>query len=63
MRTTAAEAGRDAGALEYTRWGAIDMSEADVDACAGNGVTRLVVAPLPPTRASSATKSQPWPNG
>jgi probable F420-dependent oxidoreductase len=45
MRTTAAEAGRDAGALEYTRWGTIGMSGADVDAHAGNGVTRLVVAP------------------
>jgi probable F420-dependent oxidoreductase len=43
MRAAAAEAGRDADALEYTRWGAIDMSEADLEAHAANGVTRLVV--------------------
>jgi len=43
MRAAAAAAGRDAGALEYTRWGAIDMSAADIDARAGLGVTRLVV--------------------
>src|ERR1700736_4743241 len=30
MRTTAQAEGRDAGALEYTRWGSIDMTEADV---------------------------------
>jgi alkanesulfonate monooxygenase SsuD/methylene tetrahydromethanopterin reductase-like flavin-dependent oxidoreductase (luciferase family) len=45
MRTTAIEAGRDAGALEYTRWGPIDVSQADVDAYADKGVTRLVVGP------------------
>jgi probable F420-dependent oxidoreductase len=45
MRTTAIEAGRDAGALEYTRWGLIDVSQADVDAYAEKGVTRLVVGP------------------
>jgi probable F420-dependent oxidoreductase len=45
MRTTAVEAGRDAGALEYTRWGPIDMSGADVDAYAEKGVARLVVGP------------------
>ena len=45
MRTAAVEAGRDADALEYTRWGPIDMSEADVDAYAENGITRLVVGP------------------
>jgi alkanesulfonate monooxygenase SsuD/methylene tetrahydromethanopterin reductase-like flavin-dependent oxidoreductase (luciferase family) len=43
MRTTAREAGRDADALEYTRWGSIDMSEGDVEAHAVNGTTRLVV--------------------
>ena len=43
MHTTAAEAGRDADVLEYTRWGSIDMSEADVQAHAGHGTTRLVV--------------------
>jgi alkanesulfonate monooxygenase SsuD/methylene tetrahydromethanopterin reductase-like flavin-dependent oxidoreductase (luciferase family) len=44
MRSTAREAGRDADALEVTRWGAIDMSVEDVAAQAADGVTRLVVA-------------------
>jgi probable F420-dependent oxidoreductase len=43
MRAAALAAGRDPGALEHTRWGAIDMSEADVAARAELGVTRLVV--------------------
>ena len=43
MCTTAREAGRDAAVLEYTRWGAIDMSSESIDAQAANGVTRLVV--------------------
>ena len=43
IRTTARDAGRDADALEYTRWGSIDMSREDVEAQAANGVTRLVV--------------------
>jgi probable F420-dependent oxidoreductase len=43
MRTTATQAGRDPAALEYTRWGSIDMSADDVDAHARNGTTRLVV--------------------
>lgn len=45
MRTAASEAGRGAGALEYTHWGAIDVSKADVAAYAEQGVTRLVVGP------------------
>jgi probable F420-dependent oxidoreductase len=44
MRNTAREAGRDADALEVTRWGAIDMAVEDVAAQAADGVTRLVVA-------------------
>lgn len=44
-RTTATEAGRDAEALEYTRWGAIDLSTEDVEGLAGQGVTRIVVSP------------------
>ncbi len=44
-RTTATEAGRDAEALEYTRWGAIDLSTEDVEGLAGEGVTRIVVSP------------------
>jgi probable F420-dependent oxidoreductase len=43
MRAAAVAAGRDPGALEYTRWGAIDMSAADAGARAEQGVTRLVV--------------------
>ena len=47
MRAAAREAGRDADALEYTRWEPIDMSAADVEAHARNGTTRLVVATAP----------------
>jgi probable F420-dependent oxidoreductase len=43
MRTAAAEAGRDPEALEYTRWGSIDLTAADVESFARNGTTRLVV--------------------
>jgi probable F420-dependent oxidoreductase len=45
MRRAAAEAGRDPGALEYTRWGTTGMSPGDVEARAAAGVTRLVVSP------------------
>ena len=45
MRTAAVAAGRDPSALEYTRWGPIDVSEAEVDAYAAKGITRLVVGP------------------
>jgi probable F420-dependent oxidoreductase len=45
MRATARAAGRDPGALEYTRWGSIDMTDSDVDGYAAQGTTRLVVAP------------------
>jgi probable F420-dependent oxidoreductase len=45
MRAAAAEAGRDPGALEYTRWGSIDMTPEDVRAYADDGVTRLVIPP------------------
>ncbi|OKI24976.1 LLM class F420-dependent oxidoreductase [Saccharothrix sp. CB00851] len=43
-RSTAIEAGRDAEALEYTRWGAIDLTEDAVEAFAEQGVTRIVVS-------------------
>ncbi|GAB3453401.1 LLM class F420-dependent oxidoreductase [Actinophytocola sediminis] len=43
-RSTAHEAGRRADALEYTRWGSIDMSTDDVAALAARGVTRIVVS-------------------
>ncbi len=45
MRAEAAAVGRDPTALEYTRWGQIDMTTDDVKAQAGQGVTRLVVSP------------------
>ncbi len=45
MRAEAAAAGRDPGSLEYTRWGQIDMTADEVQALAGQGVTRLVVSP------------------
>ncbi|MGW4642488.1 LLM class F420-dependent oxidoreductase [Sphaerisporangium sp. NPDC004334] len=44
-RWTAAGAGRDPGALEYTRWGSIDMTAAQVEALTAEGVTRVVVNP------------------
>jgi probable F420-dependent oxidoreductase len=44
-REAATTAGRPADALEYTRWGSIDMSAADVEAHASQGTTRLVVGP------------------
>ena len=45
MRTAAVEAGRDPEALEYTRWGSVDMTPADVEARASEGITRLVIGP------------------
>jgi probable F420-dependent oxidoreductase len=43
MRATAREAGRDADALEYTRFGSMELSLDDVQERADQGVTRLVV--------------------
>jgi probable F420-dependent oxidoreductase len=43
MRSEAAAAGRDPAALEYTRWGQIDITLEEVQARASQGVTRLVV--------------------
>ena len=45
MRAEATASGRDPAALEYTRWGQIDMTDEDVGAKADEGVTRLVVSP------------------
>jgi probable F420-dependent oxidoreductase len=42
-RSSAVEAGRDPQALEYTRWGSIDMPVERVEAFAAQGVTRIVV--------------------
>jgi probable F420-dependent oxidoreductase len=44
-QAAAAEAGRDPGALEHTRWGSIDMSAEQVEVFAAQGVTRIVVRP------------------
>lgn len=44
-RAEALAAGRDPAALEYTRWGQIDMTADEVEARASQGVTRLVVGP------------------
>ncbi len=44
MRTTALDEGRDPQALEYTRWGSIDMERSGVEAYAAQGVDRLVVS-------------------
>ncbi|WIX99013.1 TIGR03619 family F420-dependent LLM class oxidoreductase [Amycolatopsis mongoliensis] len=44
-RAAASEAGRDADALQHTRWGSIAMSEEDAEHLAGQGVTRVVVSP------------------
>lgn len=43
MHTTALAEGRDPEALEYTRWGSIDMERSDAEAHAAQGVDRLVV--------------------
>ncbi|MFC5835382.1 TIGR03619 family F420-dependent LLM class oxidoreductase [Nonomuraea insulae] len=43
MRSAAAEAGRSAERLEYTRPGSIDMTAGEVEALAAQGVTRIVV--------------------
>ena len=45
MRATARDAGRDADALEVTRWGSIDMTADDAAEQADREVDRLVVAP------------------
>lgn len=50
-RAAAVEAGRDPDALEYTRWGSIDMSAATVAGYAAQGVTRLVVSATATTPA------------
>jgi alkanesulfonate monooxygenase SsuD/methylene tetrahydromethanopterin reductase-like flavin-dependent oxidoreductase (luciferase family) len=42
-RSAAIEAGRDPQALEYTRWGSIDMTIDRVEELAAQGVSRIVV--------------------
>lgn len=43
-RAAAVEAGRDPNALEYTRWGSIDLTEPALESYEAQGVTRLVVS-------------------
>ncbi|MDH2429165.1 TIGR03619 family F420-dependent LLM class oxidoreductase [Sphaerisporangium sp. TRM90804] len=47
-QTTAAEAGRTTQALQYTRWASTDLTPAQAEAHAAQGVTRLVVTPTTP---------------
>ncbi len=47
MRTTAAGQGRDPAALEYTRWGSIDLEPGAVEAYAAQDVDRLILSPPP----------------
>lgn len=42
-RSTAAGAGRDPDALEYTRWGSAQMTGEEIESMAAQGVTRIVV--------------------
>ncbi len=42
-RAAAVEAGRDPDAIEYTRWGSMDMPDERVAGFAAQGVTRIVV--------------------
>jgi probable F420-dependent oxidoreductase len=42
-REAAAEAGRDPGVLEYTRWGSASLTPERVEELAAEGVTRIVV--------------------
>lgn len=44
MRTTARDAARDPDALEYTRWGSLDLDADLVAARAAEGVDRLIVS-------------------
>jgi probable F420-dependent oxidoreductase len=43
MRATALAEGRDPEALEYTRWGSIDLEPSSAEAYAAQGVDRLIV--------------------
>jgi probable F420-dependent oxidoreductase len=45
MRESARAAGRDADALEYTRWGNTAMTPDDLAALTAEGVTRVIVSP------------------
>jgi alkanesulfonate monooxygenase SsuD/methylene tetrahydromethanopterin reductase-like flavin-dependent oxidoreductase (luciferase family) len=44
MRATAVAEGRDPAALEYTRWGSIELEPSGVEGYAAQGVDRLVVS-------------------
>ena len=51
VRTTAEGEGRDPAALEYTRWGSVDMGPGAVHSYADQGVDRLVVSASSPDLA------------
>ena len=56
MRAEAAAAGRDPAALEYTRWGQLDMTADEVQALASQGVTRLIISPRATEEADLAAE-------
>lgn len=43
-RSTARDFGRDPAALEYTRWGSIDLTADQIEQLVADGVTRVVIA-------------------
>ena len=45
MRAAATDAGRDPNALQYTRWGSLNLDAARVNAYERQGVDRLVLSP------------------
>jgi probable F420-dependent oxidoreductase len=44
-RSTARDAGRDPDALEYTRWGSLDLTDDQIEQLVAEGVTRVIVGP------------------
>jgi probable F420-dependent oxidoreductase len=56
MRMAAAEAARDPDALEYTRWGSIDVTAAAVESFARDGTTRLVLNTSSPDLAQQCAE-------
>ena len=63
MRTAAIEAGRDADALEYTRWGLSTCPKRTLTPMPKTGLRGWSSGPPPVTRATSVTKSPPLLNG
>ena len=42
-RSTARDSGRDPGALEYTRWGSVDLTDDEIEQLIAEGVDRVIV--------------------